>query len=264
MYSHQTIFTAATANIHFGDSIRLNGGLDALRTYAPDVLLLQEVTNPLNELVRQLGKANYGLIDFAPEFGLAIALRLNSNFSAIPNSIKAYELQKMSSIEYRLAQRFARHSHKMIAHGMQALQLKAQHGSSLTVVNTRTTVSSNRIGRAVQITRMGNELTKPYYAGALIVGGDMNHFPGPQWIDRNMHKKTGLKQVDLGGEPTWRARNSRLYRTIARTRRQPLETLQAQLDTLLYRGEIEPVDTKIVDILSDHRAIVGRFALHEA
>ncbi len=251
----------ATANVHFGDAIRVDGGLESLRPYQPDILLLQEVTNTAEELKRQLSKAGYSLIHFASNFGLAIAVRVGSGLQAVPDSARTHQLQKMGYIEYKWAQRFAKYPHQMDAHGMQAVKFKTPSGQVVTVVNTRTTVSSNRIARKRQVTNMGIELADPYYAGLLVVGGDMNHFPGPGRIDRVMRQKAGLKQVDLGNQPTWRARNSKLYRTIARVRRQPLESLYAQLDTLLYRGGCELIEIKVVDILSDHRAIVGKFEL---
>jgi len=255
--------TIATANIHFGDAIRLDGGLDSLLAYAPDILLLQEVTNPVEELERQLSKISYSLVHFAPEFGLAIALWGRSKLRFVPGTIRTQLLQKMGAVENRLAQRFAKQSHAMNAHGMQAAQFKVARGHTLTVVNTRTSVSSNRIGRKRQLVRMGNTLKAPYYSGAVVMGGDMYHFPEPQRMDRAMRQKADLRQVNLNGEPTWRARNSKLYRLVARVRRQPLEDLEAQLDVLLYRGAFEPIDVRVVDIMSDHRAIVARFVLKE-
>jgi len=250
----------ATANVHFGDAIRLDGGLDSLRDLAPDILMLQEVTNSADELVRQLKKDGYDLIHFAPEYGLAIAIHASSKLSVVPNSTRTYELQKMSAIEYRMAQRFAKLPHKMNAHGLQMVRFEAEDGQILTVANTRTTVSSNRFDRRKQVARMG-ELFEPILQDALIVGGDMNHFPGPQRADIKMCQKAGLRRVDLASEPTWHARNSKLYRKIARLRRKPIEELHGELDALLYRGELELASVKVVDILSDHRAIVGEFAL---
>src|SRR5260370_31876947 len=71
-------FTIASANVHFGDAVRADGGLEPVGRHAPDILLLQEVTNPKVELELQLGKANYNLVHAAGEFGLAMAIYSDS------------------------------------------------------------------------------------------------------------------------------------------------------------------------------------------
>lgn len=264
MHAQQNVseqIAVATANTHFGDAIRFGGGLDALRTYKPDILLLQEVTNSADELVRQLGRANYRLVHFAAEFGLAIALRANAKLSAVPHPARTFQLQKMGPIEYKLAQRFAKSPHRMHAHGMLAAQFATAQGQRITVVTARTTVAANRIARSRQIAKMGKLLEAPYFSGAVIVGGDMNHFPGPQPADTKMQQNAGLQRVELGAQPTWRAPTTKLYRMLARARRQPLANLRAQLDALLYRGALVLTDVRLANIPSDHRAIIGWFAL---
>lgn len=74
-----------------------------------------------------------------------------------------------------------------------------------------------------------------------------------------MRGKAELQAIDLDHEPTWRARNSKFYRAIARVRRQRLEDLHAQLDALLYGKGLEANSVKVVDTVSDHRAIVATF-----
>lgn len=255
--------TIATANTHFGDVIRVDRGLDPLKKLKPDILLLQEVINPTAELKRQLGKANYTLVHTAGEFGLAMALRVDSGLRIASEPARTIKLQQMAAIERNLAQRFAKRPHGMNEHGMQTVKFKTKDGHLITAVNTRVTVPSNHIARRRQVAKIGKELEGAYYTGLLILGGDMNHFPGPQQIDKDMYRKAGLRQVDLSNEPTWRARNSKLYRAIARVRRQSLEDLYAQLDALLYRGEELELDhVEVVDTVSDHRAIIARFQLN--
>jgi endonuclease/exonuclease/phosphatase family metal-dependent hydrolase len=254
--------TVATANTHFGYVIKEAGGLEPFEQYAPDILLLQEVANPKDELEEQLGRANYTLIHAIDEFGLTIALCNDSNLELVADSIETRELGKMGLLERRLAQKWAKHSHAITGHGMLSATFRTEDGHPVTVVSTRITVSSNRIARKRQIAQMSQELQKPNFAGPLIIGGDMNHFPRPQQVDLSMYDDAHLRQVNLGNQPTWQAPDSTLYRLIARVRRQSIENLSAQLDALLYReGELELSNVAVVNTISDHRAIVGKFKL---
>lgn len=254
--------TIATSNIHFGDMIRAEKGLAPFRRLAPDVLLLQEVINDTIQAERRLSRAGYKLVHLAEKYGLALAIRIDSGFSVVPDSIRVRMLQPMNPLERTLAQRFAGRSHTMTAHGMQAIKLQMEGRHVLTVVNTRTTVSSNLVARSYQVARMGKELKNRYYDGPLILGGDMNHYPSAQRVDKAMRRRSGLQVVDIGGEPTWRASNAALYRILSRAKGIALEDFSGQLDALLYRGEGLGLDsTVVVDTISDHRAIVGKFCV---
>ena len=255
----------ASANTHFGDAVRADNGLASILQHTPDILLLQEVTNTKDELQRQLHSAGFKLVHFASEFGLATAIRTSAAFSAQSGSIRTHELQRMGFVERSLAQQWARGPHAMTKHGMQATQFNDQNGHALTVVNTRLTVPLKKFARARQVAEIGRELSHPYYTGPLVVAGDMNHHPGPGKVDRRMHSKAQLNLVDLGSEPTRHVRGSKqekYLKHIARLQGRPLEDFDAQLDAMLYRGKgLEPVEVWVVDIESDHRAVIARFTL---
>jgi len=262
MSSVDSELTIATANVHFGDMIRQDGGLDPLEEYTPDILLLQEVINPQAELQTQLGKANYRLIHAASRFGLAIALRKDSHLRLVEGSVRIHELGKMGTIERALAQRWAKRPHDMTAHGMLAAQFKTPGEQKMTAISTRVTVSSNRRGRKQQIMGISQALTDPYYSGAVILGGDMNHFPEPQPIDRAMHQSADITPINLAGEPTWRAKRSPVYIAAAFIRGQRVENMSAELDALLYKPSmLTPTSIAVIDTISDHRAIVDGFRL---
>jgi endonuclease/exonuclease/phosphatase (EEP) superfamily protein YafD len=90
----------------------------------------------------------------------------------------------------------------------------------------------------------------------------MNHYPVPGIVDKELETVARMQRVDIGREPTWRmvgSKSERLGRLAAFAARRPAESFDGQLDALLYRGSIVPVDTRVVDIASDHRAIVTEF-----
>lgn len=260
----QSSITLTSANVHFGDAIRAKDGLAAVVQYKPDILLLQEATNPTNELERQLAVWGYTLVSHADVFGLAMAIRTTSKLHIVSGSVRTHELQKMGYVERTLAQRWAGRPHNMTSHGMQAAQF-TRDGRLLTVVNTRLTVSLKRLARSRQVAAIGQELEYPYYAGQLIVAGDMNHHPSPRKADRAMYRRARLRAVDFNGEPTRRARGSKqekYLKYIARLQGRPLEDFDTQLDAVLYRGKgLTPEIVNVVDIKSDHRGIVVEFGV---
>jgi hypothetical protein len=71
-----------------------------------------------------------------------------------------------------------------------------------------------------------------------------------------------MYRVDIGDEPTWRMEgsNSEFIGKIAGcVMGRDLASFDGQLDAMLYRGALRPVDVQVVDIPSDHRAIVVRY-----
>lgn len=242
--------TVATSNTHFGDDMRPPG--------QADIVLYQEAIDTPENLEKKIGDGY--VVHAAGEYGLALAAREGSDFRLVPGSVKTHELGKMGRVERRLAQRWAGRSHEMTAHGMQSAKFRNEAGHEVTVVNTRVTVPAKPIARRRQIRRAGRILSSDEYSGNIIVGGDRNHFPGPKRSDRKMQERANLTQVDLGDQPTWRARHSRAYRALARVRRRPIESYDAQPDVLLHRGQnVTAVEARVVDTNSDHRAIIGRF-----
>jgi endonuclease/exonuclease/phosphatase (EEP) superfamily protein YafD len=84
----------------------------------------------------------------------------------------------------------------------------------------------------------------------------MNHWPRPKKADLAFRRTAGLTAVDLSNEITWPSR--RTDAADGRLRR----FVSGQLDDILYRGSgIEFVHREVVDVPSDHRAVVATFAI---
>lgn len=257
-------FSIATLNTHFGDTIRAPESLNQLAELRPDVLLLQEVTNPRSELIANLRSVGYRLVHFVEKYGLAIATHELSDFAVVKRSTKSYELGEMGAIEQWLAQHWAKRPHKMTGHGLQAVKLRTKYGHVVTIGNTRTTVAANKLARERQVVLLGETLTKPYFAGSVIMGGDMNHFPSPGQIDHRMRRRAQLRTIDIKGQATWRARDTLLYRVVALSRGKRVDALEGQLDCIMYRDQwVEPGNVRVIETSSDHRMIIASFRLLE-
>ena len=91
----------------------------------------------------------------------------------------------------------------------------------------------------------------------------MNHYPSPRKIDRKLHTSTSLTPVHLGTAPTWYVHGSKqekLLRLAAKVSGRPLDSFNGQHDIILYKNQgFTPIKTKVVDIPSDHRAILSTF-----
>lgn len=108
---------------------------------------------------------------------------------------------------------------------------------------------------------MGQALHQPFYnTPRLIVGGDMNHYPGPQGVDFAVQQAAGLDRLPLA-EPTWLIEGSR-HEWIAKigslVTGRSLASFDAELDAMLYRG-LELVSASAMTVESDHKAIVAEF-----
>lgn len=254
--------TIATANTQWGQALQEADSLKSLKD--ADVLLLQEAINVRDqEVVAQLSRHGFSIVHAAERFGLAIALRDSSSLALDPRSLRERRLQKMGLIERQLTQRSSGRSHGYREHGMIAAKFKTSDGQVLTIVNVHPTVPVKSVDRRAQIRKLSQELRDDYYIGPLIVAGDMNHFYGPTAVDRRMHAESDLRSVDLNNEPTWYARGSgqeKYLKISAFIFRRPIEYYNGYHDIILYRGAtLQTVLTKVVDIQSDHRAVIARF-----
>jgi endonuclease/exonuclease/phosphatase (EEP) superfamily protein YafD len=90
-----------------------------------------------------------------------------------------------------------------------------------------------------------------------VLSGDMNHYPGPKRADLAFRRAAGLTAVDLGDEITWPSRKTTYAgRTISRL-------FGGQLDDILYRGSgMDSVHNEVVDVASDHRAVVATLTMN--
>lgn len=257
-------FIVATANTHWGEMLRAPDGLSSLA--AADVILLQEIIDPVALKVdEQLIGAGFTPPYIAPQYGLLLAVRTASILQPIPNTNAKYQLRKMNVIEHALNQRWAGRPHDFKARGLIATRFRTPSDREVTVATTHPTIPLKPRARAVQILRIGQILTSPDFDGALILAGDMNHYPGPRPVDEGMRIAAGLTRVDIGNEPTWQATGTRQEQYLkfpARVQHRELADYNGQNDAILYRGAgLQLIKASVVTIHSDHRAIIATFGL---
>ncbi len=255
--------TIATVNTHFGQLLRAHEGLVPIA--GADILLLQEVINPeVHSLETYLEPAGFSAVYIEPKFGLVIAFRQAAGLR-IGDVAGSRTLQKMSILERFIIQRSLGRKIAYGEHGCVVLDVVTKAGKKLTVVNTHLTVPPQPLARAMQVRRLGRVLEELGDGHPLVVAGDMNHYPRPWSVDELMRTRLGLDRINIGSEPTWRAQSVRktsLLRVVARLSRRPLEAFDGQHDAMLYKGGGLELDTvEVVDVESDHRAIVARFSL---
>jgi endonuclease/exonuclease/phosphatase (EEP) superfamily protein YafD len=245
----------ATANTYFGRAVIEDGGLEAVA--GADVLLMQELFNPTAYgLEPRLHDLGFELLAAGGHFGLGIALRSSSAFVRTGGPARSTVLEQVGSVERKLTARFTTHPLEYSDFGVLAAQLETPAGRRLTVATTHLPVVTSFRQRARFLARLPAELANPYYDGPLILTGDMNHYPRPKKADLAFRRAAGLNAVDLTNEITWPSkRTSHLGRELTRL-------LGGQLDDIVYRGAgLEFVDREVVDVSSDHRAVVATFEM---
>jgi endonuclease/exonuclease/phosphatase family metal-dependent hydrolase len=260
--------TVATANTHFGQMIRADDGLEPVAH--ADIILFQEVFNgEVNNLANRLQDTGFTLLHNAPQFGLAIALRNSSPLQFITGSAQEHRLAAMGRIERMVVEKTTGRPLTFNERGLISCTLKNSRGQHITVATTHPTtpIAAKPGARRTQITRLKDLLVDIYANDHLILGGDMNHYPNPRKIDKKLHLSTQLTPVELADEPTWYARGSKeelLFKLPAFLLRRSIDEFDGQHDIILYRRpSLEVTSLKVVDIPSDHRAIVASFSVNE-
>jgi len=258
-------FTVATANTYFGKAIRTTGGLTPIKN--ADVILFQEVFTPkANRLDTILTDMGFTLVHAAPRFGLAIALKNNTNLKYVEGSLQEHCLAKMPAVEKLYIEKAMRLPLVLIERGLISCQIViGKQPVTIATVHPTTPVSAKPRARYRQIVTLGKIISRHYANDALILGGDMNHYPRPRSVDHAFHTKTDLSPVDLGSEPTWYAKGSkqeRILSVLSKFLRRPLDHFNGQHDIILYRKHaFRPIKTEVVDIPSDHRSIITTFEI---
>ncbi len=84
----------------------------------------------------------------------------------------------------------------------------------------------------------------------------MNHWPGPRKADLAFRRAVALEAVEMGNEITWPSRRTSFVgRKLSRL-------FGGQLDDILYRGSgLAFAHKEVVDVASDHRAVVATFTI---
>ena len=253
--------TVATVNTFSSRLLTLPEGLEPVVAARPDVLALQEVHHlEAAAVARVLAAA--GLVPSATHLPAGLVLAHDPRRVRLAAPPLRATLQPAGALL-----RWSDHWHERGAlAGTYALRGDGDEAGGRRVVTVATAhliVFARAIARGNQVRRLHRALTDPRLAsGPLVLAGDMNHYPGPARPDRALARGLGLRQVELDAPP-WRIRGSKhvwLARAAAGVTRWDVERFDAELDAVLYR-DLEPVRASVVDVASDHGAVVCTFAL---
>ncbi len=257
------VIKVATANVHESRTLNDPDGLTPFVNEQVDVLLMQEVLGYEEfEIARRLEKDNFALVHCVGEMGLAIAL--NRESAIVLESLNETVLHQPGKVERFIKKLEPKSSNHLRRRGMIAVGLVTSDEQPLVVATTHPIVFVRSGARKKQVTKMGETLmTDSFYEQPrVIVGGDMNHYPGPRQVDIDAQASAGFSRVEPN-EATWCIRGSRhewMARIGSLLTRRELESFDAELDAILYKG-VKPLDSSVIDIQSDHKAVVANFLL---
>jgi endonuclease/exonuclease/phosphatase family metal-dependent hydrolase len=251
--------TVATVNTFSSRLLTLPEGLEPVVAARPDVLALQEVHH-LDAATVAGVLAEAGLVTSATHLPAGLVLAHDPRRVRLAAPPLRATLQPAGPLL-----RWSDHWHERGAlAGSYALHADTDADAQVvTVATAHLIVFARAIARGNQVRRLHRALTDPRLAtGPLVLAGDMNHYPGPARPDRALAQGLGLRHVGLDA-PTWRVRGSKhewLARAGSRLTGWDVERFDAELDAVLYR-DLEAVRADVVDVASDHGAVVCRFAL---
>ncbi len=256
----------ATVNTQAGRVLR---GPDGLRIFAQepvDILLLQEVFGvEESEVARRLQSQGYRLIILDRPTGLAMALHTQSRLTFIENSAKITVFRKRSGAVELMTKRGIIPEHHVRARGLITVALQTPSGIAITVATTHPTVFIRHWSRTKHLRLLHHHLQGGYTASQpLLLGADMNHYPQVGRYDIAFRQSAQFSEVPIRGI-TWPIEGTKyelLARAAARLSQRPIDTYSGHLDTILYRGVgVKHIETKIVAVESDHRAIISHFSI---
>lgn len=256
----------ATANTYAGQMLDHSDGLKPFAQTNVDILLLQEVLGlDTGQVEDTLLAGNYALANFDRETGLAIAIRPDSGITTWLRSERVETIQPIGRLGKFATSHHIPAAGRLRARGLISAQLLTASGNTITVATTHPIVFIRGRARARQLQAIGTLLEGSQYADqALVLGADMNHYPRPGKADLALRQASQLREVPLA-VPTWQIRGSKhewLARFGSMATGHGLDSFDAQLDSMLYRGtNLELLSASVADINSDHRAIIGTFAL---
>lgn len=197
------------------------------------------------------------LIHSAGGYGLAIAARKDFDIKS-KSQTTLQERSRLFNAVCNIGGENSMTAYRLRARGMLQATLTTPDGYVFTAATTHPTVPVKPYTRTKQIKRLGEELEN--IDGPFIIGGDMNHWPGPRVADLRMCELAGLQRTDLQGETTYRIEDSNhsWIGRIAFVR----SRAAGELDALLYKGDsLAIIGSRVIDIASDHRAIIANFEL---
>lgn len=255
--------TIATANTYYGTMLRGEKGLQPFADRKTDVLLMQEVLGVDSATVEErLDDYDFRLLHRDAATGLAIAVNKTSIAEARPHTYQTFPIQHVGRIGHMALKYNLPAAERFRPRG--ALGAVVCKGAGEVTVGTAHPIV---FVRARSRNRQIANLTAAFSAAlrpdqAFVFGADMNHYPNPRQADHQFGTSLDMEQVPIG-EPTWHIRGSKhewLARIGSLATRRPLDSFDGQLDSLWYRG-MEHIGTEVVEIQSDHKAIVSTFRI---
>lgn len=246
----------ATANTYYGNLLTDPNHLKPFSDRDVDVLLLQEThTHSLERSNDSLKRSGYEVLHSNEASGLIIAAQLSKEL--VVTERYSYQLTRKSSqalAQTSITQRFRERS-------LIGACLQYPSGEQYTVFTSHPVVFIRMRARTKQmgsiITILANNHTDDM---PIIFGGDLNHYPSPQKIDRQLESRLGFKQLEIK-QPTWEISGSKhewLARLGSIALRRSIREFDAQLDSMWFRN-VMATNVEVVWIASDHHAIVGSF-----
>lgn len=258
----ENLITFATANTHESRMLKHPDGLEPFVEKNTDVILLQEVLGiKSSDLENRLSDSGFRLVGYDTDLGLAIAVSNDSNIEVVQGKTDSTLIHKTTATEKAL--RLFQNTHRLRERGMLGVGLIEPTGHEFMAVTTHPIVFIRAISRYKQIKALGQALNYPVYKNErVVIGGDMNHYPSPRAVDISFQQEAGLSRVLLD-RSTWCIEGSRhewMARIGSLVTGKAMADFDAELDTILYRG-LTAVDSSVIDIESDHRAIVARLKI---
>ena len=226
------------------------------------MLLLQELLGWDQQRAEdRLVADGYRLANFDSEIGLAIAVSDSlTNRSTIDGQM-TIQINTPSAAESTL-KAFTKGSHRLRKRGLMAARLTVGHADPIYLANTHPIIFLRAKSRGQQVRAVSAVLSSdPFGDMPLIVGGDFNHYPSPRAVDIAMQSQLQLNRANLDRK-SWPIRGSKheWMAQIGSLVTRNLDSFDADLDAILFRG-VEEVRTAVIDIESDHRAIVTEFTI---
>ena len=256
-----TNITIATANTHESRLLQFPDGLVHFQRAHVDVLLLQEVlAMKTADIIESLMKANFKLVHRNQKMGLLIAVSNQARITTAVIDDVIFDIPGITQVAKKFGIKKANSSRER---GIIGVRLTCESGQAIAIATVHHSVFIRGLTRSRQVLAMGRALRhESYDSSRLIIGGDMNHYPRARRIDIATQNSLGLARVDII-KPSWKIKGTQhewMARLGSITTGRKINSFDAELDAILYKG-VEVIDTQILDIESDHRAIVTEFRI---
>ena len=256
-------FTVATANTYYGQLLASADGLKPFLEREVDAILLQEVIGLTpEELEAQLHASGYQVSEFDPASGLAIALREDGMLVPTDDQGRQHVIQPVGTFSRFALKRQLPFAQRMRPRKLITAELATKEGKHITLITAHPIVFMRARSRSKQVRNIIDFVHDIGPDGTIILGADMNHYPQPRAVDRQLIGKAGLQLVEID-EPTWRIKGSKhewAGKIGSRAMKRELDNFDAQLDSMWFTHATN-IGSEVIDIDSDHRAIISKFEI---